>query len=258
MIAHNHEESLQPKYKIPFRLWGSVAWSLVVGRHRSILTDALAAFADGLPKFNILGGENIPQSEPCLVVCNHYSRPGFKAWWFVLGISAAFSGQRSPQVDSDIRWVMTSAWTFPGQPWRAWLLTPLTQRLFTRIAESYGFISMPPMPPAPHEMAGRAAAVLKTVRLAVRNRQNGVLIGLAPEGQDFETGFGRFPAGSGEFISLLVQAGLKVLPVGVCERQDVLVVSFGEGFVPQIPTDQSERDRRVSEQVIEAIKKQIG
>lgn len=116
---------------------------------------------------------------------------------------------------------------------------------------------MPPMPPTEHESQQRAAAVLKTIRLAVNKRSDGVLIGLAPEGMDVEGKFGTFPDGVGDFIALLAQAGLKILPVGVYEDQGFLVVSFGECFLPEIPTVKSKRDSRVSNQVIAAIRRQI-
>ncbi len=116
---------------------------------------------------------------------------------------------------------------------------------------------MPPMPPAEHESQQRAASVLKTLRLAAKKRSDGVLIGLAPEGRDIEGKFGTFPEGVGDFIALLAQAGLNILPVGVYEDQGYLVVSFGESFLPEIPSEKSERDFRVSNQVIAAIKRQI-
>jgi len=257
MIAQKLEENSLPEYRISALLWGKVFWSIIFRKHRSILADSLAAFADGSPGIKFLGLEHIPPAEPCVVVCNHFSRPGFKAWWIALGISAAFSGKRTPGKCEDVHWVMTSAWTYPANSWQSRLVTPMTRWLFSRIASVYGFISMPPMPPTEHESQQRAASVLKTLRLAAKKRSEGVLIGLAPEGRDIEGKFGTFPDGVGDFIALLAQTGLKILPVGVYEDQGYLVVSFGETFLPEIPTDKTERDLRIASQVIAAIKRQI-
>jgi hypothetical protein len=189
-----------------------------------------------------------------LVVCNHYSGPGFYAWWIGMGVSVVFAGRRTAGAEDNIRWVMSSAWTFPEEPLKATFLTPITHIVYTRLAKLYGFVSMPPMPPAPDEVKERAAAVLKTVRLARAGKDRGILIGLSPEGQDFGMEVGVPPEGVGDFISLLVDAGLQVLPVGVFEEGDQLVISFGEVFLPDTGGDKRERDSRVASEVMAAIK----
>jgi hypothetical protein len=152
---------------------------------------------------------------------------------------------------------MTAAWTFPDSAWRRRVLTPLTRWAFDRVARVYGFVTMPPMPPDPQEVEARAVAVLRTVRLARRLAREGGMIGLAPEGRDFAEGLGQPPDGAGEFIALLIRAGLPVLPVGVTEMEGRLHVSFGELFVPDIPSARAERDRAVTRQVMTAIAQQL-
>lgn len=256
MIAQKAMAESSPDYRVPASLWLKLAGSLLAGKRRSVLADSLTAFADGRPRLRLIGVEYIPPSEPCVVACNHNSLTGFAAIWIALGISAAFAG-RDERAEQDIRWVMTAAWTYPDEPLKARLLTPVTRLLFARLARMYGFVNMPPMPPAPHEVQARAAAVLKTVRLARQHREHGVLIGLAPEGRDNGPEMGSFPAGVGEFIGLLVSAGLAVLPVGVFEDGNTLVVSFGEAFVPEVPAEKRVRDSAVSAQVMAAIKRQL-
>ena len=114
----------------------------------------------------VIGTECVPPEGPCLVTCNHYSRPGFAAWWLTLAITAAVAGCRAPSADREIHWVMTAAWRFEGSRWKPQILTPATRWAFARVARVYGFVTMPPMPPAPEEMEGRATAVLRTLRLA--------------------------------------------------------------------------------------------
>jgi hypothetical protein len=191
------------------------------------------------------------------VTCNHYSRPGFAAWWLALAVTAAVAAHRAPDADAEVRWVMTAAWAFPESRWRHRVLTPLTRWAFRRVAQVYGFVTMPPMPPHPSEVEARALAVLRTVRLARRAAQGGGMVGLAPEGRDVPEGLGSPPAGAGEFIALLVNAGLPVLPVGVAEVERRLRVSFGPLFVPEIPPHRAARDRPVARQVMAAIQWQL-
>ena len=246
-----------PDYHVPRRLLLAIGWSLVTGGRRSVLADAQRAFADRRPQVEFRGTGNIPPEAACLVVCNHYARPGFSAWWIGMGVNAAFAGRRAAGADIDIRWVMSSAWTFPEDPLKATFLTPITRIVYTRLAKLYGFVSMPPMPPAPHEVKERAAAVLRAVRMARAGKDKGILVGLSPEGQDFGMYLGVPPEGVGEFISLLVAAGLPVLPVGVFEEGEELVISVGEAFVPDIRGDKRERDSQVAAEVMAAIQKLV-
>jgi 1-acyl-sn-glycerol-3-phosphate acyltransferase len=210
----------------------------------------------------VLGGQYIPPRGPCLVTCNHYTRPGLDAWWGALALSAAVAARRAPGADPEIRWVMTGAWTFPESRWKRHTLTPLTRWAFVRAARVYGFVPMPPMPPDPGEVEARAAAVLRTVRLARQIAPRGGMIGLAPEGRDVPGAFGPLPRGAGAFIGLLVEAGLPVLPAGVGERRartgpPGLCVSLGPLFRPQIPPERTERDRELARQVTAAISRQL-
>jgi len=226
-------------------------------RPRSFARDAQTAVTRLHPALEVLGDEHIPTHGPCLVTCNHYSRPGLGAWWTVLAIAAAVAARRAPDADPEIHWVMTAGWTFPESPWRHRMLTPLTRWAFARAAHVYGFVTMPPMPPDPREVEQRALAVLRTVRLARRAALEGGMVGLAPEGRDFPGGLGQPPEGAGEFIALLVRAGLPILPVGVSEPEGRLRVSFGSLFVPDISPERTRRDRAVSRQVMAAVALQL-
>jgi len=206
----------------------------------------------------VLGAEHIPACGPCLVICNHYSRPGFGAWWIALAISAVIASHRHPTADPEIHWVMTAAWTFPESKWKAQVLTPATRWAFNRLARVYGFVTMPPMPPTPDEVEARAAAVLRTIRLARRVVPEGGMIGLAPKGMDTHGKLAKPPQGAGTFIALLVEAGLPVLPVGVTEQAGRLRLSFGQLFIPEIPPGRVERDLAVARQVMTSIAGQLS
>jgi len=242
-----------PHYRLPRRAAGGFLWSVLALRPRSFVRDARMAVARLRPELEVLGGEHVPAQGPCLVACNHYSRPGFGTWWLALAITAAVAAHRAPAADPQIHWVMTGAWTYPDSPWKRRVLTPITRWAFGRVARVYGFVTTPPMPPDPGEVETRALAVLRTVRLARRLAQAGGMLGLAPEGQDVPAGLGEPPEGAGEFIALLVRAGLPVLPVGITELEGRLRVSFGPLFEPEIPPDRAERDQTVARQVMAAI-----
>jgi 1-acyl-sn-glycerol-3-phosphate acyltransferase len=240
-------------YRLPRRLMAGILWSVLTLRPRSFARDAQAALAGLRPALEVLGEENVPPRGPLLVACNHYSRPGFDAWWLALAISAAVAARRAPDADAEVRWVMTAAWTFPESHWKRRYLMPITKRAFRRLARVYGFVSMPAMPPHPGEVAERGRAVLKTVRLA----WEGASIGLAPEGRDTLGGLGEPPEGVGRFSAMLVGAGLVVLLVGVTEIAGRLRVSFGLAFIPDILSERDERDRVVTQQVMRAIARQL-
>ena len=258
MIPQNAPNEQTGRYRLPRPLLLSTLWSAAIHRPRSVAQDALRAVKGVDPPLDVLGADNIPPRGPCLVTCNHYTRPDFAAWWIALAISAAVASHRAPDADQDVHWVMTAAWTFPESRWRRQVLTPITRWAFARAARVYGFVTMPPMPPDPDEVEARATAVLRTVRLARRAAREGGLVGLAPEGMDAHgEKLGQPPKGAGSFIVLLIGAGLPVLPVGVTETGGRLRVSFGQIFRPEIPARRAERDSAVARQVMAAIAHQL-
>ena len=232
----------QPRYPLPWRTVARIAWDAIqVGgapRRRSFGADA-RAFVSGLcPPLRIVGGEHVPQRGPALLTVNHYARPGFQAYWLALAISA--------MVPVDVYWSMTAAWTYPD-----WLrrntVTPLTRRLFRRLAALYGFTTMPPMPPDPRDTVARAAAVRRVLAYAQQAPQP--VIGLAPEGADAPGGaLTRPPAGVGRFMLHLAQRDLPVVPVGVYEARGAFCLRFGSPYRLTVPRvlSAAERDTRAS------------
>src|SRR5512146_2199020 len=71
------------RYRLPRALLASLAWSVLSGGRRSLAADAARAVASLALAPLVFGGENVPRRGPCLLVCNHYTRPGFGAWWHV-------------------------------------------------------------------------------------------------------------------------------------------------------------------------------
>ncbi len=212
---------------------------------RSFHRDALALAARFDPPFQVLGQDFIPSGGPCLLLSNHYYRPGFDAWQRALAISAA--------VPVEIRWIITSALTYPGRL-ENWFLGGLSRWYLARVAKVYGFFGMPPMPPLPQDAAARAAAVRKVV--AYIRQVPAPVIGLTPEGRDIlECRLDWPPSGAGRFVLQLAKMGLRSVPVGVYEEGGCLWLHFGPDFKLEPPPGMApgDLDCWASRQVMEHI-----
>jgi hypothetical protein len=226
-------------------------WDVIRGKGRSFGADAARLLSILRPQPKVEHTDLIPPVGPFVVVMNHYCRPGLGVWWGVFLVGQAIAHRRMEP--GEVRWIMTSGWTYQD-PVRSRLVTPFTRRLFHRIARSYGFVPMPPMPPDPLQVGERAQAVRRALPLA----HGGAMIGLAPEGRDSgDGGLIEPPAGVGRFLLLLAKAGLPILPAGVAERNGTLTAFFGKPFTlkAQPGLDKRQQDRRAGETVMVAIGK---
>jgi 1-acyl-sn-glycerol-3-phosphate acyltransferase len=240
---------MYPSYPLPLRLGLGVLWSVARKGRRSFQQDAITALSLCRFPIQVMGGENIPTCGPAVVVTNHYSRPGFGAWWIALTISA--------QVPAEMHWGMTAAWTFDGSL-TSGVLAEISRKLFPRIAEIYNFTSMPPMPPRPFEQAARAQSVRRM--LAVAKSQPPPIFGMAPEGQDTPDGaLMRSHPGVGRFLYHLARLGYPFYPVGVHEETNSLCLSFGLPFRLELPGGLmvEEIDDCASQMVMQAIARQL-
>jgi 1-acyl-sn-glycerol-3-phosphate acyltransferase len=228
-----------PRYRYPARITFSILRDFLLGRKRSFAADA-ARLKEGISPLEIIGDP--PRGAgPYLFLVNHYSRPGFQAWWIAIALTAA-SGRA-------LHWPMTSAWTFPD-PLRARLITPLTEWMLARAARMYSLTLMPPMPPRERDVVARADSVRRILRLACREKPS---IGMAPEGMDSSDG--RLmppPPGAGRFINHLAGAGYTLIPVGFFESGAACRLRFGAPFeLPRnLPAGPDARDREAGKIVI--------
>ncbi len=195
------------------------------------------------PPLKVMGAA--PDRSACLLTVNHYYRPGFDAWWLALAVSAVFP--------REIHWVITAALTYPGQKRRVALM-PLSRWALGRIARTYGFSAMPPMPPDPRETSARAQAVRRVVETV--RREKDIVVGLAPEGRDLPDGkLGWPPPGAGRFMQAISRQGLPFLPVGLFEADGGLCLNFGRLYRLPAMEESSPReaDRFISRIVMEHI-----
>jgi len=235
---------LPPHYPFPWKNGLLILRDALLLRERDFRSDNLEIIKLLDPQPKILGIEHIPNCGPALLVTNHYSRPGFPAWWIAIGITAS--------VPVDIHWLMTAGWTHLKG------LETITRWLFPRVALVYDITATPPMPPKPSEMEARARAVRQVIRYA--RIDPAPVIGLAPEGRDHPGGIlAPPPQGAGRFIGKLASHCKRIIPIGVYEDVECLCVSFGPPFQLDIPQELSadQRDLTVSNQVIRAIANQL-
>ena len=229
-------------YSYPPAVTFSIIRDLLLGRRRSFLRDA-KELTGGIRTLRTVG-DIPPETAPLLFLVNHYSRPGFQAWWIAIALESA--------AGRELLWPMTSAWTFPD-PLRARLITPLTEWALARVARMYAFTLMPPMPPRPEDALKRADSVRRILRAARRPHPP---LAMAPEGMDSPDGrLMRPPAGAGRFIAHLEETGYTLFPAGAFEEEDSFCLNFGRPFpLPHIDSrDPQIRDRAAADAVMAAI-----
>ncbi len=217
-----------------------------MARNARFVNDA-RELACGIESLRISGEIPNPGQWPkgCLLLVNHYHRPGFHSWWIALAVSAAFPGE--------LHWAMTDTFTYPDR-FRSAAVTPLSTWFLKRIARMYGFTSMPPMPPRPEDRAGRGIAVRKLLRYARENHHPA--IALAPEGRDSPDGtLLDPPPGAGKLVAFLANEGLAVIPAGIFERNGALHIHFGSPIeLPAgLPVRSHAFDTQVARQMMSAI-----
>jgi len=239
------------QFPSPLRLVLRIVGAVLLHRRLDFRKEAQGVIKQLNPPLQIIGAENIPETGPCVVTMNHYSRPGFQAWWMALAISAI--------VPAQIHWIMAAAWTTPKR-WKAWWWVPFTSWVFQKVADTFGFSTMPPMPPNPQQVAWRAKSVRQVLRY-VRDELSHAegpapLIGLAPEGGDMPGGVVSMPpSGTGRFIEQLARMGLQIAPVAVFIDEGGMAVNFGPPYWLDLPTGltRDENDECVRRQVMSAI-----
>jgi len=220
-------------YRLPLSILPGLALDVLIRRARSFKTDADACVRGLQPPLRVLGEEHIPTLGPCVVTLNHYHRPGFRAEWLALAVSAC--------VSREMHWIMTGEWAAPGKWYRP--LKSVYSRLLLKVLSGlYGFTTMPPMPPRKGDVVARARAVRKVLGF-MRTRGDSIL-GLAPEGADRIGGqLSMPPPGVGRFGLLLAGLGCKIVPVGAYEADGAFCLHFGPAYDLEVPLDLSTHEK---------------
>lgn len=234
------QNSGYPAYLLSFSVIFNIICHIVTGKRLRFQKTAKGLIKGIQPPPVLKNTGVIPDSIPILVTMNHYSRQGFSIVWAAAALTSALPG--------DPIWLMTRAWT-NRQAGLDRIRTRLTEIIFSRIAEVYGFVTMPPIPPHPDEIIDRAISIRRLMQ-ALRMTDDLILC-IAPEGRDFSDGtLGRPPEGTGKMILQLMKVLNRILPAGVYEKGGHLVLNFGS---PYLLPDHIECDPEVADFVMQKI-----
>jgi 1-acyl-sn-glycerol-3-phosphate acyltransferase len=227
--------------------WENVIRAIIYiarGKPRSLAQDALLAIPNMPAPPLIRHADRIPESGQCVVVANHYERPGLWMAW-----PAIFAGHAvRERTGKDVHWVAIEEWE-SFSLWGIAVPPGVVKVVFERAFQTYGILAMP----SPHAPATARAGAM---RAAVQEIKEGHIIGLMPEGD-----VGATPElleareGVGAFL-LLLAGRAPLLPVGLYEENDRLVADFGSPFPLELPAEvpKNDRDRWVRDRVMRAIR----
>lgn len=232
-----------PVYHFPIPLMGQIFSSFLKGTVRSIKKDSQRAIKGITPPIHIIGTEHIPSSGPALITINHYARHGFSIVWGAMAVAA--------QLPENQIWLMTSAWT-DRKPGLDAMRTSATTRVFSRMAQMYGAVTTPPLPPVPEEQKERVLGIKRLLHKI--NKDLSAVVCIAPEGRDFAQGELGSPAtGTGKLILKLESELGCIIPVGICECIGRLIIVFGEAYNLKGKGFTSSDDEAVSAYVMQNI-----
>jgi 1-acyl-sn-glycerol-3-phosphate acyltransferase len=231
-----------PRYKFPRPQLAWFGVHLPFGWRRSFLRDCETFLRTNPYPRRVEGIEHVPAAPPFVLVANHYARPGLRPYHCGMIVTGLLA-QARPALPH-IRWVITSEWF--GRRLGPVPIPPALYRwTFRRVARVYGLAIMPRRS---SEVMARAAVLRDIVRALQQEA-----VGLMPEAGG--SGTLRQPLeGSGLFVASLARRGVPVIPVGLWDDGETLVVSFGPPLaLASTGKDRSEQDRSASEQMMVAI-----
>ena len=232
-------------YEAPLLRFILFGVDLLLGRRRSFTRDSqLVLDANREYARRIEGLDNVPKEGSFIPVMNHYGRRGLRPYHCAMVVTTAVASVR-PGLP-EIRWAFTSEYLgrrIGPVPIPLWLI----RWTFRRAARVYDFVVIPRREEL---VMGRAAALRRFARTVAHDP-----IGLTPEGLRGTGPLVEPPPGNGLFLASLSRPGIPLLPVGLWEEDDALVVRFGAPFGLDVPRNLSreEQDRAAREIVMVAI-----
>ena len=232
-----------PNYEFPRLPLAGFALDLLLGQRRSFLKDSQTVMAANPYRRQAQGPENVPSEGPFVLVTNHYARRGLRTYHCAMFITTVIAERRP--LSPNIRWIITSEWygyRIGPIPIPVWLI----RWVFRRVGKVYGLMVMPRQA---SRAVGRAAVLRRVARIAQRES-----IGVTPEAGG--SGILREPLeGSGLFLQALSERGLPLVPTGIWEEDEALIVRFGEPLALSVAREGSrqEQDRRARAQVMVAV-----
>ena len=202
----------------------------VLRRRRRLGPDSRAMLRGAQPRPRVVGIEHVPREGACIVVMNHYERPGLRVWWCAALVGAALASHRGG--DPPVHWLITDrfeGFRFAGLPMpdrlMAWLLG--------KIGGAYGLLLVA----RPDDEVRSRSSLLREAREIVRA---GSVLGITPEAA---SGSGPELAaawpGSGAALSWLSSGATPLVPVAVRDDEDgALLATFGAPFTLERMSDE--------------------
>lgn len=227
-------------YRLPLSLWLGVLRSIITGSPLQLSRMSANAFKRSGPRRKTIGAEHLPQSGACIIVGNHYQRPGLWVAWAAGSISAVVRRQ----INQEVHYIITSEFdrlAIGSLTFRNPLLG-LTRRIFERIAACSGMVIMPH---DPEDKTGRARAMRETAHLLDQQQ----VVGIFPEAEE-SVALREARPGSGGFVALLSRGSIPVIPAAIYEEDGMLITRFGAPFTlsnkrtPERNRDTHEADLR--------------
>jgi len=240
--GHPLRSAAPSRYELPRPQLASLGVHLLFGWRRSLLRDCETFLRTNPYPRRVEGIDHVPAAPPFVLVANHYGRPGLRLYHCGLIVTGLLAEAR-PALPH-IRWVITSEW-FGRRLGPVPIPPSLYRWTFRRVAKVYPLAIMPRRA---GEVVARAAVLRDIVRALQREA-----VALMPEAGGSGT-LRRPLEGSGLFVHSLGRRGVPVIPVGLWDDGDTLVVSFGPPLaLAPAGEDRPEQDRSASEQMMVAI-----
>ena len=242
-LRRGYSLSGRRSYTLPLWLLRSLTVSMITRSVRHAAQDFQGLLAMWPTPPVVEGTEHIPSDGSMALIANHYQRRGmwigFPAGLLAREIMLRRADRASTHfgVIADLR---IGGRRIPGSAWT-----------FGRVAEVWGLV---PLPTAAADVQGRAAAIRRTLSLALPSpRGEGEPIGIFPEGPTGSSGGLRQALpGTGTLLLLLARGGVPIIPAGAWEAGGVLHARFGPplSLHPPDGLPAPERDRWARDQAM--------
>lgn len=226
-------------YVLPRRILARVFGAFLLRKQRNVWDDCILA-NDTLAKQPVIHGmENVPEEGPIVFLPNHYERKD-TVWvgWGAIALTSALARQRDRTKLRYMHWVMTDTWAdcyigpFHLNPrYLGWILKGF--------GDVYGITRMPAHDLPNHRtQRGRSASSLREI---FKNLERGACVAVHPEAGGFETLITP-PPGAGRVLAAVERQGVTMIPVGVFEENDHLVINIGKPFAANSFNRKSDAD----------------
>lgn len=216
-----------------FPRWFVARWvaSAILGRRRELWRDGRELLRAMPP--TVEGREHLPEGTRYVVVMNHYERPGLDVWWPALAVNSTLGAP-------DVRWIITNRF----YRYRLFGRIPVPARLVAGVlglvAHTYDYISIERHP----EGIARRAVALRRMRRSL-DVEPARPIGSTPEAE-FGGGVALrdpYPS-SGKALAWLSRGEVPIVPIGVRDDGERIVLRIGQPFVLEWPGAREARGQR--------------